>query len=142
MFAEPTFLPLQPFHTMALADTIAQRRRDGAPVYRFDLGEPSQGVQQEVTDHLVAALRTQSMGYTPSCGIRALRDGIAAWYEGHYGVTVDPARIVVTTGASAALLLALMAAFDDSDLVGTPTPGYPAYRNMLTALRLPQIMLD
>lgn len=142
MFAEPALLPLQPFHTMALAETIAWRRREGLPVYRFDLGEPSRGVHEAVSENLAAALRTQSMGYTPSCGVLALRQGIAAWYADRYGVTVDPARILVTTGASAALLLALMAAFDETDLVATPAPGYPAYRNMLTALRLPQILLD
>ena len=55
--------------------------------------------------------------------------------------TVDPARIVVTTGSSAALVFAFLAAFEPGDRVALAAPGYPAYRNILTALDLVPVEL-
>ena len=59
---------------------------------------------------------------------------IARHYSDWYGVQVDPGNVVVTTGSSGAFVLSFLAAFDSGDSVALASPGYPAYRNILTAL--------
>ncbi|GGA81559.1 1-aminocyclopropane-1-carboxylate deaminase [Brucella endophytica] len=65
-----------------------------------------------------------------------MREAIAAHYRDHYGVNVEPERIAVTTGSSAAFNLAFLSFFDAGDRVAITRPGYPAYRNILRALGL------
>ncbi len=88
-----------------------------------------------------AALGREVLGYTDALGLPALREAISAHYRQRYGVAVDPARVVVTTGSSAALVFAFLAAFDAGDRVALAAPGYPAYRNILTALDLVPVEL-
>jgi aspartate/methionine/tyrosine aminotransferase len=66
----------------------------------------------------------------------ALRARIAALYLDWYGVTLDPARVVITSGSSAAFILAFTALFDAGARVGLGEPGYPSYRQILSALDL------
>ncbi|HYF72906.1 MAG TPA: aminotransferase class I/II-fold pyridoxal phosphate-dependent enzyme, partial [Nocardioides sp.] len=51
-----------------------------------------------------------------------------------HGIEVDPDQVVVTTGSSGGFLLAFLAAFEVGDRVAMARPGYPCYRNVLTAL--------
>jgi aspartate/methionine/tyrosine aminotransferase len=67
-------------------------------------------------------------------GLPALRERIAQHYRQRYGVTVAAERVVVTTGSSAGFVLAFLALFDPGDKVALPSPGYPCYRHILTAL--------
>ena len=62
-------------------------------------------------------------------------------YDERYGFAPPTDRIVVTTGGSAGLILAFLAAFDVGDLVALADPGYPAYRNTLQALGLKPVLL-
>jgi aspartate/methionine/tyrosine aminotransferase len=63
-----------------------------------------------------------------------LRARIARHYREAYGVAVDPARVVVTTGSSAGFLLGFLAAFGDGARIAVSEPGYPAYRNIIESL--------
>ena len=74
------------------------------------------------------------LGYTVALGIPPLRAAIAAHYGRTYGLDVAPEDVVVTTGSSGGFLLAFLAAFDAGDRVAMARPGYPCYRNILTAL--------
>jgi aspartate/methionine/tyrosine aminotransferase len=60
-----------------------------------------------------------------------LRRAIAGFYRARYGVEVPPARIVVTTGASGALMLACAALIDPGDEVLIADPGYPCNRHFV-----------
>lgn len=71
-----------------------------------------------------------------------LREAISRHYSDHYGVDVQPARIVVTTGSSAAFNLAFLALFDAGDRVAIASPGYPAYRNIMGALGLDVVEIE
>jgi aspartate/methionine/tyrosine aminotransferase len=73
--------------------------------------------------------------------VPALRQAIAAHYQNAYGLALDPAQIVVTTGSSAGFILAFLAAFDPGDRVALVSPAYPAYRNLLVALDLVPVEL-
>jgi len=74
------------------------------------------------------------LGYTPATGILELREAIAAHHKRAHGVDVDPDEVVVTTGSSGGFLLAFLAAFEVGDRVAMARPGYPCYRNVLSAL--------
>ncbi len=88
-----------------------------------------------------AALGREILGYTDASGLPALREAIAMHYRAFYGVALDPARVVVTTGSSAGFILAFLAAFDPGDRVALAAPAYPAYRNILLALDLVPVEL-
>ena len=74
------------------------------------------------------------LGYTVALGLPALRERIARMYGEWYNVDLDPSRVVVTSGSSAGFLLAFTALFDSGDRVGIGAPGYPSYRQILSAL--------
>uniref|UniRef100_UPI0015F09559 aminotransferase class I/II-fold pyridoxal phosphate-dependent enzyme n=1 Tax=Pseudonocardia pini TaxID=2758030 RepID=UPI0015F09559 len=81
-----------------------------------------------------AALETEVLGYTVALGIPELREGIAAHHRRTYGIEISPDDVVVTTAGSGGFLLAFLAAFDAGDRVAMARPGYPCYRNILSAL--------
>jgi aspartate/methionine/tyrosine aminotransferase len=113
-----------------------RREASGARVIHMEVGQPNAPTPRTVLEAAAAALTGGRFGYTEALGIPALRERIARHYEEAYGVGVDPRRVAVTTGSSAAFNLALLAAFDAGDRVLVTAPGYPAYRNILGALDL------
>jgi len=106
----------------------------GHDVVHMSAGQPAGGPPQKVVEAAREALDGSYMGYTNSLGLPALRERIARHYHEAYGVDVDPARVVVTTGSSGAFVLSFLACFDQGDKVGLTVPGYPAYSNILSAL--------
>ena len=118
------------------------RRAHGAPVLNLCAGEPSAGASAVVRERAAEVLRTGDIGYTEALGVPALRDEIAAHYGRWYDIDVDPAHIAVTTGSSGGFLLAFLAAFDVGDRVAVARPGYPAYKNILSALGCEVVELD
>jgi len=135
-------IEIPPFRTMELLVVIEARRRAGAPVFRFDVGEPQHPASARVRERAAAAIREQQQSYTESRGRLELRNAIARWYETEYGARVDPQRIVVTAGASAALTLAVLAGFPQGARIAMPRPGYPAYRNITLGLGRIPLELD
>ena len=106
----------------------------GNDILHMAAGQPGTGAPGLVIEAAKAALDTQTLGYTESLGLPVLREKIAAFYHTRYGVSLKPERVVVTTGSSGSFILAFLAAFETGDRVALPTPGYPAYRNILNAL--------
>jgi aspartate/methionine/tyrosine aminotransferase len=78
-------------------------------------------------------LRRGVTQYTSALGLASLREAIAGHYRRPFGLSIDPARIVVTAGASAALLLACTALVDRDDEVLMPDPCYPCNRHFVAA---------
>ncbi|MCC9647143.1 pyridoxal phosphate-dependent aminotransferase [Rubrivivax sp. JA1029] len=132
---------IDPFYVMECAkaaDRIAASpacdpARGGEPMIYLNIGEPDftapPGVQR-AAEACLGAGRTQ---YTPALGLPALRERIAGWYRTRWGVDVDPARIAVTAGASAALQLVCLALFEAGDEVLMPDPSYPCNRHFVAA---------
>jgi aspartate/methionine/tyrosine aminotransferase len=110
------------------------RRAAGESVLNLCAGEPSTGASDVVRDRAIEILTSGSLGYTESLGAPPLRAAIAEHYARWYGLTVDPARVAVTTGSSGGFMLAFLAAFDVGDRVALARPGYPAYKNILASL--------
>lgn len=120
-------------------DVLAEanrRRAAGHPIISMAVGQPADPAPAAVRQAAERALEDGRIGYTDALGLIELREAIAAHYAQHYGVTISAERIAVTTGSSAAFNLAFLAYFDPGDRVAITRPGYPAYRNILTALGL------
>jgi len=130
-----------PFIAMDVLRAANERAAAGADVLHLEVGQPSTPAPAAVLAAARIALGAETLGYTDALGLPALREAIAAHYRDAYGVAVEPARVVVTTGSSGAFLLAFLAAFDPGDRVAMAAPGYPAYRNILTALDLVPVEL-
>jgi len=127
---------VEPFHAMDVLAEANRRRAAGHPMISMAVGQPADPAPQIVRDAAERVLKDGRIGYTDALGLIELREAIAAHYADHYGVSVSPARIAITTGSSAAFNLAFIVYFDPGDRVAITRPGYPAYRNILTALGL------
>src|SRR6266849_9629196 len=123
-----------PFIAMDVLREALAREAAGHSVIHLEVGQPGTPAPQAVLDAAREALAQDRLGYTDALGIPQLREAIAEHYREQYGVAIDPGDIVVTTGSSAAFQLAFLAAFEPGDRVALASPGYPAYRNILTAL--------
>jgi aspartate/methionine/tyrosine aminotransferase len=132
---------IPPFIVMDVMRAANDRAASGADVLHLEVGQPSTSAPAKVIAAAQAALDSDMLGYTEAFGLPALRRRIADHYAAVYGIAVDPARIVLTTGSSGAFLLAFLAAFEPGDRVALASPSYPAYRNILTALDLVPVAL-
>jgi aspartate/methionine/tyrosine aminotransferase len=125
---------IPPFYVMDVWLAAAERQRSHGDLVNLSAGQPSAGAPKAVRAAAKAALDTTALGYTVALGIPELRSAIAASYQGRHGLAVDPADVVITTGSSGGFLLAFLASFDAGDRVAIASPGYPCYRNILSAL--------
>jgi len=131
-----------PFIAMDVLREANAREAVGHSVIHLEIGQPGTPAPAAVLDAARQALAQDRLGYTDALGDAALREAIAGHYQDQYGTAVDPADIVVTTGSSAAFQLAFLAAFEPGERVALATPGYPAYRNILSALGLEPVLLE
>ena len=112
-------------------------------IIRMEVGQPGTGAPAGAVAAARAALGSgHSLGYTEALGRPSLRARIAEHGRAWYGHTVDPARIAVTMGASAAFPLAFLAAFDPGDRIAMAAPYYPPYRNIAAALGLVPVVIE
>jgi aspartate/methionine/tyrosine aminotransferase len=123
-----------PFIVMDVMHAAAEREAKGEKVIHMEVGQPGTSAPRTALAAAARALEQQTLGYTVALGLPALRERIARYYGERYGVAVEPERVVVTTGSSAGFVLAFLALFDAGARVALPSPGYPCYRHILTAL--------
>ncbi|MBZ2198277.1 pyridoxal phosphate-dependent aminotransferase [Occultella gossypii] len=132
-----------PFEVMSILDRVAQLRATGRDVISLCAGEPSGGAPADVNARAVAAFSNGSdLGYTSALGLRELRDAVAGHYRRWYDLDVTGDDVAITTGSSGAFVLAFLAAFDPGDRVALASPGYPAYRNILSALGCEVVQIE
>ena len=129
---------VEPFHGMAINRLAHARSRRGLDVIHMEVGQPSAGAPRLALESAARAMRTDQLGYWES---GALRERIARHYGDWYGVEIAPERVVLTPGASGALVLAFTVLLDPGDRVAMGRPGYPAYRNVLRALGMQPVEL-
>jgi aspartate/methionine/tyrosine aminotransferase len=122
---------IQPFHVMALLARARELEAGGRSIIHMEIGEPDFVTPQPVIDAGIEALAAGHTHYTPATGLPVLRERIAAFYRQRYAVAVEPERIVVTPGASAALQLVMAAMVNPGDKVLMSDPGYPCNRNFV-----------
>ena len=124
---------IEPFHVMELLKMAAALEQAGRSVIHMGIGEPDFPAAQPVLDAAAKAIAGGTMRYTHAVGLPALREAIAAHYHQRFGVDVAAERIVITAGASGALLLACAALVGRDDEVLMPDPSYPCNRHFVTA---------
>ena len=133
---------IDPFIVMDVMREANALAAAGEDIVHLEVGQPGTPAPAKVREAAIAAVRDERLGYTDALGVTALRERIAGHYQSMYGVDVAPARIVVTTGSSGGFLLAFLAAFDVGDRVALAAPGYPAYRNILSALGVEPVVVE
>ena len=129
---------VQPFHAVDINRLAHALARRGADVIHMEVGQPAAGAPAAALDAAERALRTDRLGYWES---GALKERIARHYRDCYGLELEPSRVILTPGASGALLLAFAVLLDAGDRVAMGRPGYPAYRNVLQALGMQPVEL-
>jgi aspartate/methionine/tyrosine aminotransferase len=125
---------IAPFHVMELMARAAALEAAGRSIIHFEVGEPDFPTAEPILDAARRFLSGGHVHYTAALGLPQLREAIAAHYAERHGVDVAPERIIVTAGASGALLLALGVLVNPGDEWLLPDPGYPCNRNFVRLL--------
>jgi aspartate/methionine/tyrosine aminotransferase len=131
-----------PFHVMDLLAAAKERQVKHGDLVNFVAGQPSTGAPVAVREEAKRLLDEDLLGYTVATGVPELRAAIAAHHRRTSGIDVTADDVVVTTGSSGGFLLAFLAAFEPGDRVVMARPGYPCYRNVLTALGCEVVEID
>lgn len=121
------------FHAVELLKEASALQRAGIDIISLGVGEPDFTAAPLVVEAMERASRDGLSSYSAPAGLSELREAIAGFYAKHQGVHVDPARVIVTSGASGALMLAAMALVNPGDEVLMPDPCYPPNRNFIGA---------
>ncbi|MGZ3237878.1 MAG: pyridoxal phosphate-dependent aminotransferase [Burkholderiaceae bacterium] len=124
---------IAPFHVMELAKMAAALEQQGRHIIHMGIGEPDFTAAPPVIDAANRAMTDGKMQYTSAMGLSALREAISAHYHRVYGLAIAPSRIIVTAGASGALLLACAALVEKGAEVLMPDPSYPCNRHFVAA---------
>ena len=132
---------IEPFYVMEVGKAAEALGRTpacdpaagGEPMINLYIGEPDFTAAPAVLQAAQTCLQRGHTQYTHAPGLFALRKRIAAWYGSRFGIGVEPERILVTAGASAALQLVTLALFEPGDDVLMPDPCYPCNRHFVTA---------
>ena len=122
---------IQPFHVMELLRRARELEAQGRDIIHMEVGEPDFPTPQPIIDAATRFIAGGDVHYTPGLGLPALREAIARFYRDRFGADVGPERIIVTAGASGALMLALAATTDPGDEWLLPDPGYPSNRHLV-----------
>ena len=123
---------IEPFYVMEIVKEAQRLADTGRSIIHLSIGEPDFSAPEPVRAAARAAIEAGLTRYTPALGIDALRHAIAADYERRLGLVVRPERVVVTAGASGALLLAMAALLERDHSMLMPDPSYPCNRHFAT----------
>jgi aspartate/methionine/tyrosine aminotransferase len=127
---------------MDLLASAQARAASHGDLVNFVAGQPSTGAPRAVREEAKRLLDEALLGYSVATGVPELRAAIAEHHRATSGIDIGPDDVVVTTGSSGGFLLAFLAAFEPGDRVVMARPGYPCYRNVLTALGCEVVEID
>ena len=124
---------IAPFQAISISRRAHELKAAGKRVLHMEFGQPSTGAPKAAIEAAHGVLDSEAMGYWESL---PLKERICQHYEEGFGVELSPRRLVITCGASPALVLALATAFNPGDRIAIARPGYVAYRNTVRALNM------
>jgi aspartate/methionine/tyrosine aminotransferase len=133
---------VDPFIVMDVMEAARAAEAAGRHIIHMEVGQPGTPAPVAARAALAQAMDDQAMGYTVALGLPELRAGIAGLYRKWYGITLNPDRVIVTPGSSGAFILAFTTLFDAGARVGLGEPGYPSYKQILSALDLVPVGLQ
>ena len=125
---------IQPFHVMELLARAKELEAQGKDIVHMEIGEPDFPTPAPIVKAGIDAISAGDVHYTPAVGMTELRKAIATFYKTRYEVSLVPERVIITPGASGALMLALGAVMNEGDEVLLADPGYPCNRNFVRFL--------
>lgn len=123
----------------AIRNIVAEARKveaSGRKVRYLNIGDPiifGFRTPQHMVEAVERAMRDGENGYAPSVGIPAAREAVAAECVGR-GMPMSPDRVVITSGTSEGIELALTAIAGPGDDVLIPVPTYPLYTAVLAKI--------
>ena len=129
---------VEQFHAIAISRIAHELAAAGQDVIHMEFGQPSTGAPAQAIAMAHHVLDTDPMGYWES---NALKARIARHYADRHGVAINPEQVILTCGASPALVMALSCLFAPGAHIAIARPGYVAYRNTLKSLYLEPVEL-
>jgi len=139
---EPSRRGAHPSVAEQLHARAVQREQSGRDVIYLQVGQPSTGAPSGVIEAVDQASLASPLGYSSASGIPELKQRLARQYMDLYGAEVDPERIIITFGASGAMLLAIIGCFDVGQRVALPQPFYYGYRHAMATLGVECVLFE
>ncbi|WP_461480752.1 pyridoxal phosphate-dependent aminotransferase [Porticoccus sp.] len=125
---------LTSFKVVDFLEAAQALEAQGRDIVHMEIGEPRYATAEPIVAAARRALADGRTAYTPSCGIPELRQAIAADYQRCHGLEIDPRRVIVTTGSSAALGMVCELLLNPGDGLLLADPGYPCNPNFVRRL--------
>lgn len=127
-------MDIPPFLVMDVLERAMELTALGEDIIHLEVGEPDFDTPQNVVDAGISAMRAGKTHYTHSLGIPELRQAVADHYNKKYGVKVEMCNVIITSGSSPAILLALASLLDPGSEVILSDPHYACYPNFIRFL--------
>ncbi len=122
---------IEPFRVVEVLGRATQLQAQGRDIVHMAAGEPDFSTAGPIVQAGQQALADGHTYYSQAVGIPPLKEALAGWYQSEYGLDIDPGRILITPGASGALLLLAALLLDPGEQMLLPDPGYPCNRHFL-----------
>ncbi|MCP5428254.1 MAG: pyridoxal phosphate-dependent aminotransferase [Chromatiaceae bacterium] len=122
---------IRPFYVMELLARARELESSGRSIVHMEIGEPDFPTPEPIVLAGKAALDLGHTRYLPATGLPELKTQIAAFYQTRFGVSVDPARVIITPGSSGALQLVMSVLIEPGESVLMADPGYPCNRHFV-----------
>ncbi|WP_339677181.1 pyridoxal phosphate-dependent aminotransferase [uncultured Zhongshania sp.] len=122
---------IEPFRVVEVLTRAKQLAAAGRDIVHMEAGEPDFTTVAAVINAAKASLDRGETYYTPAAGIPELRQAISRYYRSDYGLDIAPERIMITPGASGALLLLAGLLVNPGEGMLMTDPGYPCNRHFL-----------
>jgi len=130
------------FIVMDVLERAQELEREGKDIVHLEVGEPDFDLSEIVREAAEASFAQKRTHYTHSLGDKDLRLEVARFYQREYGVTIDSDQVIVTSGSSPAILMALMVLCEPESEVILSDPGYPCYKNFVLACNAKPVSVD
>lgn len=116
-------MPASPIRKLVPYDEAAKKR--GIKVHHLNIGNPDIPTPQVVLD-AVRNVQDKVLGYTHSAGLESYRHRLVGYYKS-VGIDINYDQIIVTTGGSEAILMAMIVTMNPGDEILIPEPFYANY---------------
>jgi len=122
---------IKPFYVMEILEKAQEYEKKGRKITHLEIGEPTQKVSMTIRESAKVSIDKGRDRYSNSLGVLVLREMVAERYEQNLSVNISPDQVVITTGSSAALILALISLIKAGDQVVIVEPYYPCYPQLV-----------
>ncbi len=122
---------IEPFRVVEILTKAKLMESQGREVFHLEAGEPDFSTVEPIISGAKVALDNGKTSYSQATGLPELKQAISDYYASDYGLTIDPKRILITPGASGALLLTAAFLLEAGQNLLMADPGYPCNRHFL-----------